>query len=62
MLDSTELLILSLIVNGRKDELIATDRSILSAPVADAVDTQIAALININEWISNHIEADDVHT
>ena len=62
MFDSTELMILSQLTASRVEELKAVDRQPLTDPICDAIDCKIAALINIGEVLSNHIETDDVHT
>lgn len=62
MFDSTELMILSQLTASRIEELKTVDRQPLPDPICDAIDCQIAALINIGEVLSNHIEQDHVQT
>ena len=62
MFDCTETLILHQLVMRRVEELNATDLQPLPVPVSDAVSCNMAALINIGEVLSNHIETDDVQT
>ena len=62
MFDSTELMILSQLTASRIEELKSVDRQPLPDPICDAIDCMIAALINIGEVLSNHIERDDVQT
>ena len=56
MLDSTELLIISQLVSSRIEELKSIDQNALPQAIADAVNNNIAALINIGEVLSNQIE------
>lgn len=56
MLDSTELLIISQLVSSRIEELKSIDQNALPQAIGDAVNNNIAALINIGEVLSNQIE------
>lgn len=62
MFDCTEALILHQLVARRIEELNAVDHQPLPVPISDAVSCNIAALTNIGEVLSNHIETDAVHT
>ena len=62
MFDCTETLILHQLVARRVEELNSVDHQPLPIPISDAVSCNIAALINIGEVLSNHIETDDVQT
>ena len=55
-------MILSQLTASRIEELKTVDRQPLPDPICDAIDCQIAALINIGEVLSNHIEQDHVQT